>query len=618
MRKKTVFTVLVSILAVFFMAGFAMAANSVTIQSDKPIVARSDCGQAGSISALMDINTVLHEGDVIRFLLQDNATVCGAIDYFLEIADVGNEVIANGANDPIQTSANAAGSDFLIFSSGARVGAAAIVSNGATTAGSNVDVGFLVQAADNGTTITLTLAVRDQANNEVAVDSTSDLTVSYTPANADDVLTIKLFDGNNNVNFFWEPADRVLFPAIYDEAITAATDVSDNVLCIDSTSVTQALVYAIPESRPVDNQYQLNFLGDYIVAQLVTAVTYEIDTACKDDICNLVNIGLAVDQQGDPIPATGTIDFGTYSTAAAAASAVDRWSSVNYCVGNTIGNGILIYKDGDTFESGDIFQVTLTVRVGATADVDEIVFDNTGVTDYWTSNNASANCDTDANPLTTVATAAPAWAFSGTAPDTNTQLTATYSVTAAEAGMNAIMLDLPTTTMDLVEVAAGQKVYVDVTLQKLPCGGAIASGTICIAELVDGCPAAGTTTIDGIAFVGDRMLSDVLHGYLGRTYAGTGNGANASLFFPYAPALADATFFTGLAVAVTGSNDVILTVTFQDALGGTATYTTPTAVASGTQWVQVLDSLTSDLVDGATALDTTQTVTVNVAATAAP
>ena len=618
MRNKTLLTILVSFLAIFCMVGTSMAANSATMNSDKPIIPKSTCGNAGNISLILDRNTIMHEGDVVRFLLDDGVTVCGNINYFLQILNNGTAVIANGATDPIQSTSNsAAGSDFLVYSNGGLV-TGAITSNGATTNGSTVDVGFLVQATDGSRLINVTLAVRDQANNEVAADSTSDLTITYKADSAQDLLTFKFFDRNTSAAFFKEPVTGT--PTLYDTNLNA---VSDNVLCVNTSAFSGSLVHAIPESRPAQSNatYQLSFLGDYIVAQLVSAVTYKIEPACKDAICNYVPISLSVDQQNNPIPATGSFDFGSYSTGAAAASAEDRWKSSGYatpCVGDAIGNGIIVYKDGDTFDDGAQFQVTLTVRVGTTADAAKAEWNAAAVTDYWTSSNAAANCNTDQGPLTTTAAGSPDWAFSGTGANLNTQTKVTYTVTSAQSSMNAILLDLPQIDMDLTKVAAGQKVYLDVSLVKLPCGGVIKTAEICLAELVEKCPSTntGTNYIDGIAFIGDRMLTDVLHGYLGRTNNAT--DITTGLFFPYAPALNDASFFTGLAITATGSNNVMLTVTITDSAGGSATYSPTTAVPAGGQLVMTLDSMIDDLVDGATPLDLSKNVSVRVAATAAP
>jgi hypothetical protein len=619
MRKKTIFTILVALLASFCMVGSAMAANSMTNNSDKPIEPKSTCSQAGSISGIFDINTILHEGDVIRYLLDDGVTVCGNIDYFLVLADWGIDTLANGVNDPVQ-STNGAGAGFSTFEIGQ---AGAALGNAAIGGASAYQIGFLVQATDGARTVSLTVAKRQTGAGvgQFAVTANSVLatgfTIKYVETMADDKLTVKLFDKNNALAFFFEPADRTAAPTIYDDDIQDAGDAADNVFCVNTSLFSGSLVHAIPESRPVSNTYQLTFLGDFIVQQLVAAVNYAVSTACKDAICNLIPLVTSVDQLGNNVAATGKFDFGDYSAAAASFSTVDRWSSTGYCnpPGNTIGNGLLFYKDGALFELGDQYQITMTLRVGTTADADKIIFDAAAAeTEWWTTRGADSNCSTSAAPLATPS--AGVWAFVGTpAADLATVTRGTFTIGATELNKGAILLDLPAMTMTLANVVAGEKIYLDVAVAKLPCGGSIATATICLGELVATCPTATNAVIDGIAFIGDRALTDVLHGYLGRLYA---LAANTTLFFPYAPALDDAGFFTGLSIANTGSGNVILTITLRDANGGTATYTTPTAVNSGTMWVNTLDSLKASLVDGATPLDTTQTVTVNVTAAVAP
>jgi hypothetical protein len=630
MRNKTLFIILVSLFAVFTMVGTSMAANSVTMLSDKPIIPKSECGHGGNISLLFDADTIMHEGDVIRFLLSADTAVCGNINYFLSMADEGDETILNATDDPIQSTS--AGGDFTIFSNGTQVaGAAAIISNSAAgtlaTEDSEVEVGFLVQATNGSRYITLTLGVRDLSGpagqaGQVFTQSSSDLTVTYNPTNPDDELTIKLFDGGSKNNAdgiadFWEKD----VDGLYLDDIADLEDYADNVLCIDTSSFTGSQVYAIPESRPAnsDNTYQLSFLGDYIIAQIVEGVTYTIEQACKDEICNLFDIGLSVNQAGEEIADTGDFDFGNYG---AGTPTADRWVSENYCTGPTYGNGIIFYSE-DSFAEGEEYEITLTVRTGSTANPDVTYWlGATPEATYYTNSNSESNCDVDAPAL--VASGAGGWNYLVDATrasgfDESVQ-TGTYTITAAETVNNAIMIDLDDVRLDLTEVSAGEKVYVDVSVVKLPCGGAIQSATICLAELVDGCPGpvfTGTNYIDGICFIGDRMLADVMHGYLARTNTTTDNTSSA-VFFPYAPALNDDTFFTGIAITAIGTNDVNLTVTITDSAGGSASYTTTTPVPAGGQMVFTLDSLIDDLVDGTTPLDLDENCSVRITAAAAP
>jgi hypothetical protein len=351
-----------------------------------------------------------------------------------------------------------------------------------------------------------------------------------------------------------------------------------------------------------------------------------VTTACKDDICNPVPIGTTVDQQGVETTPDGIFSFGIYDSgpksATDASNKGDRWGSSGYCAGYTnTGNAILIYKDGDSFSAGDQYKVTLTVRDGSTANDKVAKWGGIGAVDWFSNSNSGSNCSFNADPFTSEQSAGGGYTPVKAGDDSSWEKT--YTITASQDSNNAIVIQLPQVTLpDLEKVSAGDKVYVDVEVTKLPCGGAIKKETFCLAELVDKCTAPTNVSIDGIAFIGDRQLTRVLHGYLGRLYTKDKDNYNKvtykvdamdGLFFPYAPALNDADFFTGLVIDNTGTSDVVLTVTLQDSAGGTATYTSGT-VKAGTQWVDVLDNLKSSLVEGATPLDLTKTVTVSVVA----
>jgi hypothetical protein len=317
-----------------------------------------------------------------------------------------------------------------------------------------------------------------------------------------------------------------------------------------------------------------------------------------------------LDQDGEVIDATGIFDFGNYDAGVCGDPTEDRWTSVGLCGSPTLGNGILFSKTGDTFNNGDEFRVTMTVRVGATADPLEAIFSNNAVANYWTTSNEQGNCSCSATSVVAQATGV-GFAWSGVADQTEIQ--ADFLITPTEDGFGAILFDLPQIDVDVENVAAGQRVYLDVTIEKLPCG-IVKSETICLAELIADCPAAaGAVTIDGIAFIGDRQLTNVLHGYLGRM----GNIVpTTNLTFPYVPAINDPGFFTGLVINNTSTSDADLMITVTDNAGGSASYST--SLNAGLQWVNTLDSIEGSLVDGATPLNKELSGYVNVAATVAP
>jgi hypothetical protein len=627
MRRKTLFTLFVTAFAIFSMVGYAMAANTVTITSDKPIEPKSECSVAGSISWNMDNQTAMNVGDVVRFLLPQNVTTCGATNFFLQLDPDLNGILPGIPTDPVQSTALGAGAPggtqhFEYRLNGVLVAPAGIIPD--VVSGDVWSPGFLVQANDSSQTFQMTLAVRVAVAGggagslpvgTILTNPALDLEVKYTPADISGNLVVKYFSGNIGpvapapIRWFWTPLNPTTLPLIYDTRLTAE---SENTLCVDNLEFTGSTVAAIPESRATLPQYQLNFLGDFIIQQAISAVTYAIGPACKDEICNEVPLLATINQQGEEVDASGSFDFGDY-IAAAPGAVTERWVSAGYCVtAATLGNGIKLNLDGQDFAVGDEYTITVTVRVGSSADPDRAIFrTGTDISLAFTDNNASGNCEGSGLPI--VFDGGSGWAAAGGAgPVFNrTALSYTFTIAAAQMDADAIILDLPWVDMDLEEVSAGEKVYFDVTWEKQPCGGNIAEATICAAELIDLCQVPGQ--IDGIAFIGDRSLTNVLHGYLGRIYdnAAWPNATDDDLFFPYAPSLNDPLFFTGICITNVGQAAQVLTIMVRDAEGGMATYTSDT-LAAGNMWVNTLDAIADDLVDGATPLNRDLPVNVTV------
>jgi hypothetical protein len=634
--KNKLMKVLLTLVTVFAMTTAAYAANTITFKSDKPLMPDSTCGEAGAITLQFDDNTIIHEGDVIRFALSNGVTVCGNLDYYMVLADDGIETLSD-TNSPV-SSTNESATITVTIGADTHTNGSDILDDT-----SQWDVGFRVQASDNSRYITLTLGRRViETTNEdnfrfttEYANTSRDMSIKFTCVD-DEQAIVKLFHGLLAYNFaelsektvpagvdtaevYWEKTAGATIPLIYDN--NELNDLKDNTLCVDTATNDYAgdYVYAIPTSEPFggDSTYQQTFLGDYIVAQLIAQMEYVVEPSCKDDICNYIPTVGGVNQDNEEVPADGNFDFGTYSTSSAdSTSIVDRWSSTGYCssVGNTIGNGLKFYLSGDTFQENDQFRFTFTIRVGSSEDSDMVVWDAAAPSQaLLTAYNSSSNCDSDADPLNTTLRAADmsngAWGVWGG--DDNTEMTAfrgTVTIQADETTFGAVLFDLPSATIDLDNASAGQKVYVDVVVEKLPCG-TIVNETICLGELIADCPAtAGSAKIDGIAFIGDRALTNVLHGYLGRVAA---NNPSTTLGFPYAPSLDDADFFTGIAITNIGGAAGTVTFTLTDAAGGTATWDGG-SLAAGNQLVTTLDAIKDSLVNGTTALDTTKTVYISV------
>lgn len=611
MTMKRLFTLAVTFFAIIGLASVAFAANKVTMSSDKPNIPYSECEEGGAVTLSMDDGTSIHEGDVITLTLSNKVTVCGNIDLYLELADDGGEALGSNVNNPVVTTDGAGILDVVFQAVDVADGVA--LNDGVD----DYDLGLRIQASDGSRFINLTLVKRNLTTNALTVNPADDTHITFIAADSSAELIIKLFD--QKTNMIWEPAvdanGVVIDPNVYADFITDFPgDEGDNVMCIDTATdnFTGDYVYAVPSSSPTSNPYQLSFFGDYIIAQMVSAVTYDVAPSCKDEICRYVAIESGVDQEGKVIPADGVFDFGDYDTADCTYSMEDRWNSDGYCDllvngdNRKYGNGILFSKDGDTFSNGDQFRVTMTVRVGTTADPDEVEFNNNAVGKYWTTSNEQGNCSCSADDISAQA-AVGIFGWTGT---DQTEMQADFTVTAAEEDYGAILFDLPQINLGIDDVVAGQKVYLDVTVAKLPCG-AVKSVTICLAELIADCPSltVSAVAIDGIAFIGDRQLTNVLHGYLGRL---PGTVIGSTLTYPFVPGIDDPGFFTGLVINNMSTSDADLTITVFDKNGGSAVYST--TLNAGLQFVKTLDDMEGSLVDGTPALNRDQSGYVTVSA----
>ena len=649
--KNRMIRFLIAVFTVFAITSMAHASNQITMSSDKPLMPDSTCGEAGATSLQFDDETVIAEGDVIKFALSNGVTVCGTLDYYIKLADDGETLFGTGntpADAPI-TSTDQSNADVLsVVNFGTCIGAEPNGSTLIDASGSAFDVGFRVQATDGERYITLTLGRRQLTSigntEKFSTETTDDdMYIRYNATNADSFFILKLFSGDTTAtdgepcspdatsdgvavgtiasastsDYFYERNTSTTTAGFYDNA--GLSEEKDNTLCIDTATGNYSAdyVYAIPASEPFgnDSTYKQNFLGDYIVAQIIDEMLYTVAEACKDATCNYISTTAGVSQGGDTIAATGAFDFGNYSESTTA-STVDRWSSTGYCNATTsdlLGNGIKFSLSGDNFDEGDQFRFTFTIRAGSTASTTLATWDAyTAEKAFYEAANSDNICESGSTVMTNTATPSTAdGQHGGSLLNDATAYRDTYTVNSTQSTFGALVFDLPDATINLTNATAGQKVYVDIVVEKLPCG-TIATESICIAELIATCPSvAGAAIIDGIMFVGDTSFA-YLHGYLGRV---ADNTPAATLTFPYAPPVSSTDYWAGIAISNIGTASAQLVFTLTDALGGTATYT-KTGLAAGTQFKTTLGEISGDLVDGATALSTDQDVYISVTASA--
>lgn len=612
MGIKKNFKLCFAVIAMVCLAQVAFAANVVDVNMNKKIVPRSSCEQAGSIALSFDDQTIMHEGDQINFLLNNNATVCGNVDFYLKLTDTnkgvggGNDAtgIGDDANQPVRTTQGNNDNFIVTFNGVAQADDSGIFTDTNYGDGSKVDFGFRVQATDGSQFVYMTLGWRALAaltNPTKAIytftaDSSSSNTIKYNmdPNNQASKLIVQFFDEATNSMYLWEEANGSSAPNVYDDDIGDAGDEADNVLCLNLSNTGSATtVSAIPESKPLNSNYQLTFVGDYIITQIVSTVSYKVEAACKDNTCLEVAVVSGVDQELNSVAASGQFDFGDYTSGTCTDATADRWTSSGYCNSSSgaLGNGILFYKDGSSFDQNDEFRVTMTLLVGTTQDYNYARFSATDVESAFytggskSSSNANCSCSmtgisssTSGASVTYVQAGGNNWNWynpSSVATKNQTSKTAVFQINSeAQAAKGGILIDLDPVQLGIGKVSVGEKVYLNVNVQKLPCG-TVASANICLAELISTC---------------------------------TDPASLAQLTFPFVtPASPDTSvdpFWSGICITNTSSDSVTVQLVFYDTEGGMGTFT-DTLAAQGmirtTFGAMVAD--TTKWTDGTTALN---------------
>ena len=89
MRRKGIFTILAAVFMVLAFSAMAFAANQVFLKTTVPNIPKSTCWQAGTDTMEFDHLSNMAEGDVIEFTLNNNVTVCKAINMFVTFGTDG-------------------------------------------------------------------------------------------------------------------------------------------------------------------------------------------------------------------------------------------------------------------------------------------------------------------------------------------------------------------------------------------------------------------------------------------------------------------------------------------------------------------------------------------------
>jgi hypothetical protein len=341
-------------------------------------------------------------------------------------------------------------------------------------------------------------------------------------------LVLQLFD-QSTTNVFVDTDGDGFYGAYDGDGDDDAATAADNTLCIDVSQYTGEVVKASMDSK----EDKFTFVpSDPQIAHIVTAQNFSLFKCKGQDDWGYVEIASA-DQEGF----SQTCNFDYESTYGYCGYDQDRMSFT--------GGRIIIQVDNRDLPSDPM---TLTLAINAA-----------GV--YWASRGvglaayetADDVCD-NANAEDTTSYASTAYKSDGTTVVSSFDGLADCDVSSTDpqakilkvsftipTGQKYLVIDLPKFAYDAVDVSDGEEVFVDVTLNKEPCG-TIFSTTHKVAEFIDDCDVLSTES--------QRLL------------------------FPYFTQLgAGDAWWEGLVVTNLSSNAANCTVTIYEADGDMGTWT---------------------------------------------
>jgi hypothetical protein len=326
----------------------------------------------------------------------------------------------------------------------------------------------------------------------------------------------------------------------------AATPYEENTLCVDASSMSGQYLYTSYASK----SDKFTFTGDAQIAHTASAATIAL-ASCKGDTTD--NIGITGGQTS-----TCAFDY-------------DSGTDIDYCGTSAFKNKVLINASSGAF--GDIDE-TYYVTAEITSPSDGVYFGGyPSLTVYKSSEDECADYVPTVG-TTLVAGNSTNWTlYEGS----STTTTIGDSDCAVGDGYRVDKVVQKASFMDLDDydtiwvnfddfvytntaVAAGEEVIIKVTLNKNPCGE-IFSDSVTIGTFVTSCASSSSTT----------------------------------LYFPWLPGTDATGWWGGFVLTNVGSTDGTAALTYNDADGGTATYTTPT-ISAGAQWTNSAVTA-SDLTD---------------------
>lgn len=488
MRRKGILTVFMTAFLVVAFAGMAFAAQNVVLKSDVAPIPQSTCYQAGKISWDLDNNTVLTNGDQMRFTLTSGVTLCKDINYYLMLhqGSTLNDGAIGTAVDPVTSTDPAAN---LLTLSG-------------VVAGLTTDYGFVVRGTAGQTSYTVQVVARTKAGGVISATVPFLLTFT-TGANTGDKLIIKFFDGLFNkaykgISYHWkwgEPTGAAITGYQIDSvcatcvAPVVAFATGDNIICVNTslapagTQYVEASPFSIPATIPIygSTGAAVVFSGDYRIA-LIQAGTSVAPYSCKGAVPGHITY-----------PATQTVcaafDFET--------------AGLGYCADHSATNRVIL-QSTQPFEQTN-YIITAEILVNGLTGERGVYFANDGVF-AQTYATATAACvragligQVVAGPNwrkadgSTAVPVAPIGACNAVAAAGKAVkfITTASSLGIADGTKYFLNIDLPSFNWNQLEVASGDVVTVSITVAKATCG---TMGPFVFAIGTFGCGAAQTVS----------------------------------------------------------------------------------------------------------------------------
>lgn len=482
MKSKKIVVMIAAIFAIFSLTGVAIAKNRVEVKvQSEPIQEKATCDKAGGFSFEFDSGTELIDGDQFTLDLDMGATLCNTIDIVLSPqGDVVRDAVTGILVSPNGwTVVNVVPEVTPLSTETARLPSPVyytVDTNAGVndTLSLNGGVFFHIYGAATSPRVTLTvIGARDTGAGDLTPGS---FTVGGDPG---DKLTVQFLDQKTNVNV---TSPNLQFKTLgawkNDTATATVTDytvaalIKETTYCINVSNFPGSKVETNIDSKDdkfsaIPSNPQVAHIGSRLAMSFL---------ACKDRFCGFIKVGEPGDQ------ATGFL--GVPCTAF-------NLDGSGYC-DNAKGrsNGIYIMNQSGLFDTTIEYQISLTILVnGVTSANGGVYFSNGSIGATAYTGVTSNDCKTlaGATPIVVGGTSGNMTPDSRIAGPTDCGVpVANRAVSLVTAGAKFMPVNtrilgitMPSLIYDKSMIKAGDKVEVQVSLNKPPCGTLFA-GTHCV------------------------------------------------------------------------------------------------------------------------------------------